>query len=112
MRPPSSSQWNVLSVLLEYAALSVAVLLKMKVMERSSEMARLIGVDFQSILTRGSQFRVESVMLRITKPLNYVLIAPSRQQVAEQAAMEVLLPTFFFRIGLGCEHVFISDWCL
>jgi hypothetical protein len=30
------------------------------------------------------KYSVESVLLRITKPLNYVLIAPSRQQVAEQ----------------------------
>jgi DNA polymerase zeta len=58
--------------------MTIDVLLKLEVMDRSSEMARLIGVDFYSILTRGSQFRVESVMLRITKPLNYVLIAPSR----------------------------------
>ena len=33
------------------------------------------------VLTRGSQFRVEASLVRITKPLNYVLRSPSRVQV-------------------------------
>jgi hypothetical protein len=36
------------------------------------------------------QFRVEAVMIRVTKPLNYVMVSPSREQVAAQAAMECI----------------------
>lgn len=48
-----------------------------------SEMARLFGIDFFSVLSRGSQFRVEAVMLRVAKPLphRYILVSPSRDQV-------------------------------
>lgn len=51
-------------------------------------MARVYGVDFVSVITRGSQFRVEAVMLRVARPLNYVLPSPSPDQVGAQAAME------------------------
>ena len=46
-----------------------------------SEMARLFGIDFYSVLSRGSQYRVESMMLRLTKTKNYILVSPSKQQV-------------------------------
>lgn len=53
-------------------------------------MARLFGIDFYSVLSRGSQFRVEAVMLRVTKRNNFVLLSPSRNQVAAQAPMECI----------------------
>jgi DNA polymerase zeta len=46
-----------------------------------SEFARVFGVDFASVLSRGSQFKVESVMFRIAKPESYVLLSPSRKEV-------------------------------
>jgi DNA polymerase zeta len=48
---------------------------------RTTESARTFGIDFYSVITRGSQFKVESMMLRIAKPENFVLISPSRKQV-------------------------------
>lgn len=45
-------------------------------------MARLFGIDFFSVLSRGSQYRVESILLRISKVKNYILVSPSKQQVA------------------------------
>ena len=64
------------------------IMYKLDLIGRTSEMARLIGIDFYSVLWRGSQFRVESVMLRITKPKNYVLYSPSKSDVASQRALE------------------------
>lgn len=55
---------------------------------RTAEFARMYGIDFFSVLTRGSQFRVESVLLRITKLQSYVLPSPSRAQVGRQNAAE------------------------
>lgn len=40
------------------------------------------------MLTRGSQFRVESMMLRLAKPMNYIALSPSRDQVTNMRAAE------------------------
>jgi DNA polymerase zeta len=47
-----------------------------------SEFARVFGVDFASVMSRGSQFKVESFMFRIAKPESFVLISPSREAVS------------------------------
>ncbi|EUC53889.1 DNA polymerase, partial [Rhizoctonia solani AG-3 Rhs1AP] len=57
---------------------------------RTAESARIIGVDFMSVLTRGSQFKVESIMFKIAKQENYMLISPSKEQVGSQNACECL----------------------
>lgn len=46
---------------------------------RTSELARLFGIQFFEVLSRGSQFRVESLMLRMTKRRNNVPVSPSIQ---------------------------------
>jgi DNA polymerase zeta len=53
-------------------------------------MARVFGIDFFSVLSRGSQYRVESMVMRMTKPQNFVLVSPSKTQVARQNAPECL----------------------
>ena len=63
---------------------------RLNLVERTSEQARVFGIDFFSVLSRGSQFRVESMMLRLTKPCNYVLVSPSPEQVSEMAAAEAV----------------------
>ncbi|KAJ5769130.1 C4-type zinc-finger of DNA polymerase delta [Penicillium odoratum] len=57
---------------------------------RTSEQARLLGIEFSSVYYRGSQFKVESLMFRIAKPENYLLVSPSRRQVGQQNALECL----------------------
>ena len=57
---------------------------------RTSEQARLLGVDWFSVISRGSQFKVESLMFRIAKPENFILASPSRRQVGGQNALECL----------------------
>uniref|UniRef100_A0A8C7PPN6 DNA polymerase zeta catalytic subunit n=1 Tax=Oncorhynchus mykiss TaxID=8022 RepID=A0A8C7PPN6_ONCMY len=51
---------------------------------RTSELARVFGIQFYHVLTRGSQYRVESMMLRVAKPMNYIPVTPSIQQRAQQ----------------------------
>nr|CAI5846392.1 unnamed protein product [Callosobruchus analis] len=43
-----------------------------------------------SELARGSQFRVESMMLRLAKPLNFIPVSPSVQQRAHMQAPEYI----------------------
>ncbi|KAJ6157522.1 hypothetical protein N7470_005114 [Penicillium chermesinum] len=57
---------------------------------RTSEQARLLGIDFAAVYYRGSQFKVESLMFRIAKPENFLLVSPSRRQVGQQNALECL----------------------
>lgn len=42
----------------------------------------MFGVDFMSVIRRGSQFKVESFMFRIGKPESLVFLSPSRQAVS------------------------------
>jgi hypothetical protein len=50
----------------------------------------VFGIKFDSVITRGSQHRVESMMARLTRPMGYLLTALTRKQVGEQAAMEAM----------------------
>lgn len=51
-----------------------------EVLPRTCELARLYGCCLHSALTRGSQFKVENILLRATKRMNCVLVSPSKQQ--------------------------------
>lgn len=83
-----------MSKVLEYfasrAQLDIAILEANELVPRTSEQARLLGVDWFSVISRGSQFKVESLMFRIAKPENFILVSPSRRQVGGQNALECL----------------------
>lgn len=70
--------------------LDIEILEENGLISRTSEQARLLGVDFFSVFSRGSQFKVESIMFRIAKPENFMLVSPSRKQVGGQNALECL----------------------
>ncbi|NXL83331.1 REV3L polymerase, partial [Alectura lathami] len=65
---------------------NLQLLEKLDLIDRTSEMARLFGIQFLHVLTRGSQYRVESMMLRVAKPMNYIPVTPSVQQRAHMKA--------------------------
>lgn len=48
---------------------------------RTGELARAFGIDFFSVLTRGSQYRVESLLVRMAHSQNYLMLSPNREQV-------------------------------
>jgi DNA polymerase zeta len=70
--------------------IDVQILEANELVPRQSEQARLLGVDWFSVISRGSQFKVESLMFRIAKPENFMLVSPSRRQVGGQNALECL----------------------
>lgn len=70
--------------------INLAILQANELVPRTSEQARLLGVDWFSVISRGSQFKVESLMFRIAKPENFILVSPSRRQVGGQNALECL----------------------
>lgn len=69
-------------------ALNLRLLDHLDLIGRTSEMARMFGMDFFSVLSRGSQFRVEGVMVRVARPLNYVMASPQKHEVSAQDALE------------------------
>ena len=81
---------RVLDYFLTRTRLDLEILDANELIPRTSEQARLLGVDFFSVFSRGSQFKVESLMFRIAKPESFVLVSPSRKQVGAQNALECL----------------------
>jgi DNA polymerase zeta len=81
---------KVLDHFLTRVHLNLDILEANEIVPRTSEQARLLGVDFFAVISRGSQFKVESTMFRIAKPENFILVSPSRKQVGQQNALECL----------------------
>lgn len=89
---------------------------KLNLIVKTSEFARIFGIEFYQVFSRGSQvtfspwpwsqwpsfswtyvcvcvcvqYRVESMMLRIAKPLNYIAVSPGVQQRARMRAPEYI----------------------
>jgi DNA polymerase zeta len=72
------------------ALLNLRLVDKLDLFRRTSESARLYRIDFFSVLTRGSQYRVEASLARYAHLQDYLLITPSKKQVANQAPMSVI----------------------
>jgi DNA polymerase elongation subunit (family B) len=57
-------------------------------------------VDWFSVISRGSQFKVESFMFRIAKPESFLLLSPSKDDVRPSnlahEKSEILALTFFW----------------
>lgn len=67
---------------------SIHLLDKLDVIGRTSELARVFGIQFYEVLSRGSQFRVESMMLRTAAPMSYIPVSPSVRQRSHSRAAE------------------------
>ncbi|GKZ42769.1 DNA polymerase zeta [Aspergillus brasiliensis] len=97
---PDLTEWycsgkprNILKVVEYFVSrvqMDLEILESNELIPRTSEQARLLGIDFFSVFSRGSQFKVESLMFRIAKPENFILVSPSRKQVGQQNALECL----------------------
>ncbi|TAQ90761.1 hypothetical protein B7494_g937 [Chlorociboria aeruginascens] len=81
---------KVIDYYISRVQLNLDILEENELISRTSEQARLLGVDFFSVFSRGSQYKVESLMFRIAKPENFILVSPSRKQVGGQNALECL----------------------
>uniref|UniRef100_UPI00358FBFE1 DNA polymerase zeta catalytic subunit isoform X3 n=1 Tax=Myxine glutinosa TaxID=7769 RepID=UPI00358FBFE1 len=86
--PSLLSRWKVLEYLRCRVCGSLQLLHNLDLVGRTSELARLFGIQFYHVLTRGSQYRVESMMLRAAKARNLVSVSPSVVQRAKQRAPE------------------------
>eukprot|EP00049_Salpingoeca_infusionum_P009764 m.165902 g.165902 ORF g.165902 m.165902 type:complete len:2389 (+) comp14438_c0_seq1:111-7277(+) len=85
-----AQRWRVYRYTSYRSLATLQLLHTLNIIERTSEFARLFGILFYEVLSRGSQFRVESIMLRIAHQRNYIAISPSKPQVRAQNAAEAL----------------------
>ncbi|KAL3239115.1 DNA-directed DNA polymerase [Nakaseomyces bracarensis] len=67
---------------------NVKILKKLNFILNVIEQARLIGVDFQSVYNRGSQYKVESFLIRICKSEHFNVLSPSKEAVRNQKPLE------------------------
>lgn len=63
---------------------------KLETIEKISEQSRLLGCDFYSMIYRGSQYKVECLLVRLAKEENFILISPSKKQVFNQDSLECI----------------------
>lgn len=78
----AGQRWRCLQYLVRRARLNLALLEQLDLVGRTGELARTFGIDFFSVLSRGSQYRVESMMVRLAHTQNYLMASPSKEQVS------------------------------
>lgn len=87
-RPPrrDDGRVRVLSHFASRVSLTLRIADAMETIARTSELARVFGIDFTSVITRGSQYRVESMLLRLCHSQGYVCASPEQAQIQKQPA--------------------------
>jgi DNA polymerase elongation subunit (family B) len=83
-------RWRVLRQVLDRTKWNLMLLDNTDTIHQTWEFAQVYGMDFYSVLTRGSQFRVESILLRLAQPENFLMFSPGREQVQNMDAPECL----------------------
>lgn len=66
------------------------ILDQLNLIGRTGELASLFGIQFYEVFSRGSQFRVESMMLRLAKRFGFIAVSPNVEQRANMRAPESL----------------------
>ncbi|EJD74935.1 DNA polymerase [Loa loa] len=93
-----------------YCQLNLSILLRLDFFTKTSEMARLYGIQFNEVLTRGSQFRVESMLLRLARQEKYVAPSISPAQRGAMCSPETLPLTMEPESGFYRDPVIVLDF--
>ncbi|GFS12492.1 DNA polymerase zeta catalytic subunit-like [Elysia marginata] len=103
-------RWRVLEHYIIRVKGQLEIIDSLDLIGKTSEFARVFGIEFYDVLARGSQIRVESMMLRLAKPLNYVPVSPSVNQRARQRAPECIPLTLEPESQLYTSPVVVLDF--
>lgn len=105
-----TTRWRCLSHLVLCGRLSLQIIEQLDFIGRTSELARTFGIDFFSVISRGSQYRVESMMVRLAHSQNFIVLSPNNEQVARQPAMEALPLVMEPESGMYEDPVCVLDF--
>ena len=64
------------------------IISKLEFIDRTAQMAKVYGMRFYDVLYRGSQIRVETMLTRVARPLQFLCVGMSQKQIADQPGME------------------------
>lgn len=84
---PFGMYYRTIHYVLKYLQLSMKLLDVTDALARSEELARFLGTDLWSTIARGSQHRIEALLVRTAHSLGYLLLTASKQQVRNQPAL-------------------------
>ncbi|XP_063402916.1 DNA polymerase zeta catalytic subunit-like [Mytilus trossulus] len=83
-------RWRVINYYITRVRANLQIMEQIDLVGRTSEFARVFGIEFYHVLSRGSQYRVESMMLRLAKPMNFIAVSPNVHQRARMRAPECI----------------------
>jgi len=92
------------------AALSLEVADTLEIFPRAGELSRLFGMDILSGFTRGTQLRVESLLMRVAHAGGFRLLSASQEQVRAQPALECLPLVMEPSSGFYWDPVLVLDF--
>lgn len=101
---------KTIAYLFQCAFGNLLLLQHLDLLRKIAESARLYGIDFTSVLSRGSQYRVEASLLVKAHAYDYLLLSPSRNRVANQAPMEVIPLVMEPESGYYADPVLVLDF--
>lgn len=83
---------------------------KLSLIPKTSTLARIYGIQFSEVLTRGSQFRVESMMLRYAKRVNLIPFSPTPRERSAMKAPEYIPLVMEPRSNFYTDPVVVLDF--
>ena len=75
----------VLNYYMKRTKYNLILLNKFDIINRCTQFVKMYGIDFESNLTRGSQYKVEGVLSHLAKTKNVVLLSATRDQLISQS---------------------------
>ncbi|KAG5454784.1 DNA polymerase zeta catalytic subunit [Clonorchis sinensis] len=87
---PGMNRWRTVDYWCYRSLVNHRIIEALDLVGRTSEFARVFGIEFFHVLSRGSQYRVESLLCRTAHAANFLLASPSVTQRAQQRAPEAI----------------------
>jgi len=103
-------RFEALRSVLRHVSRSFRFLDELNVLPRAAETARMLGLDVLSVLSRGSQYRVEGLLTRAAHRDRLLLMSPSKTQVASQRGAECIPLVMEPRSGFYFDPVLVLDF--
>ena len=75
----------VLNYYIKRTKYNLLLLNKFDIINRCTQFVKIYGIDFESNLTRGSQYKVEGVLSHLAKNKNVALLSATRDQLINQS---------------------------